>query len=510
NYKPTINLADKKLNKYQYDFEYLATLCEITFPNIDSIFVKEDRIKLRQEIIQKLSNPNTNNLIFLVQSRRYLSKFHSQHTNINLGSEINNIFPFILFPSDNKWFLWSIDKNVADTATIGKQVIAVNDKPIEEIIEQLKLISFGENDIGNTHYIENYQLYNDPEILLELDIIQQKDSIKLTFDNQKTATLNSFTQRDGYKRLYKISLKPNPVTKYSNKSYSYNISKVENFGYIQFNECYDKVAILGGLDYYVKPIMRPIAKVFLKRQFQKKKPSKLLANMYNPEYPVFGDFLNEFFTKIKEQNIDTLVIDLRNNSGGDFNLCLQLMYYITDKTNLKDFTEYIYTSEVYKSYSRKEYKEFATSYQQKYNIQPPQNQLILKGNRNGKISLFDEITNPKSIYYVKPSRPVFNGVVFVLANTNTGSSAALLTTLIQDNGLATVIGTSVGNNPTGATVYSPFILPKTKANVSISSSYLERPDKFKGKIQIPDIWIERTMTDWIKGKDPLFENAIKN
>lgn len=508
-YKPNVDLANKKLNKYQYDFDYLATLCESTFPNIDSIFAGEDRLKLKQEIIQKLGNPNTTDFIFLIQSRIYLSKFHNQHTSINLDTQINSIFPFVLFASNSKWFLLNVDKNVTDSTNIGKQVIAINNKPIEDIIKQLTVISSGENDIGNIYYIANRQLYNKPDVLFELGIIQQKDSIKLTFENNKTVTLNSFPQNEVNKKLYKIFAKPNQVTKYSNKTYSYNINKAQNFGYFQFNECFDKIAILEGLDDYVKPVLRPIAKVYLKKQFKKKNPTKLLADKYNPEYPLFSGFLNEFFTKIKEQKVDTLVIDLRNNGGGDFNLCLQLLYYMTNKTDLKDFTEYVYTSEVYKSYYKKEYKNFAASYQLKNNAEPPSNKLILKGKQNGEFSLFDKITDPKSVYYIKPDRPVFNGTVIVLANTNTGSAAALLTSLIQDNLLATIIGTSVGNNPTGATVYTPFKLPKTKADVSISSCYLMRPDKLSGKIQIPDIWIEPTMKDWIMGKDPLFEKSIK-
>jgi hypothetical protein len=85
----------------------------------------------------------------------------------------------------------------------------------------------------------------------------------------------------------------------------------------------------------------------------------------------------------------------------------------------------------------------------------------------------------------------------------------MLTTLFQDNGIGTVIGTSVGNNPIGATTYTPMKLPKTKAKISIATTYMERPIKEKGKIQIPDIWIEYTFSDFINGKDTYLENIIK-
>ena len=81
--------------------------------------------------------------------------------------------------------------------------------------------------------------------------------------------------------------------------------------------------------------------------------------------------------------------------------------------------------------------------------------------------------------------------------------------LFQDNGLATIVGTSVGNNATGATTLTPFKLPKTKSRISIATSYRVRPNKDKGIIQIPDYWVEYTLNNLMTGKDPYLEKIME-
>jgi C-terminal processing protease CtpA/Prc len=239
-----------------------------------------------------------------------------------------------------------------------------------------------------------------------------------------------------------------------------------------------------------------MARGYLKYQFSRRKPNKRITGMYNADYPIFKDFLHELFTKIKENKINRLIIDLRYNSGGDFELCRQLLYYLSTRNELKDFKEYVYTSAIYKAYFPKEYEAFEQKYVQENHQKPPRNRLLL----NQKNAFFNTITNPQSPYFIEASRPAFKGKVYILANQNTGSAAALLTAIIQDNGIASVIGTSVGNNPTGATTFTPFKLPKTKASVSIACTYSERPDVQRDKVLFPDVWMEPTFIEWLNGK----------
>ncbi len=69
---------------------------------------------------------------------------------------------------------------------------------------------------------------------------------------------------------------------------------------------------------------------------------------------------------------------------------------------------------------------------------------------------------------------MFSGNIIVLANQNTGSAASGLTMLLQDNRLATIVGTTTANNATGPTGMTPFKLPHSGIMVSLPTEYDER------------------------------------
>lgn len=504
NYSLKEKISKTAYNDYQYDFIYLTKLLEVGFPKIDRVFPKKERVEQKSNILKSLSDENLTNKDFIIQTRKYLSNFHNQHTSLSLKSSFEEIYPFNIHISYNKWFLFNVDKK-QDSLQIGKEITKINDIEITDIENRLTQFTFAENKINQQYELRNLSFYNKPEFLKEINIIKElSEKIKITFTDNSTIYLTpvSKTELD----LYKIKIPPNEITKKKHKTYTYDIYPQQGFGYLQFNKCHDKIDILDGIESYVKPWLQPIARGYVKRQFKKEKPSKQIASYYNPEYPVFKDFAWELVDSLNTNNIKNLVIDLRNNPGGNLTLGIQLMYFLTNKENLKKFSDYAYTSDIYLNY-------FPGSYQDLLRKHPngvPMNELVLTNETNG---LFDEVLDEKSQYFIPKDRPIFNGNVYLISNYRTGSAAAMLTTLFQDNGLATIIGTSVGNNAIGATSYTPFKLPKTKANVSIATTYRERPKKEKGSIQIPDYWIEYSINDLTTGNDPYLEKVrelIKN
>tara|TARA_B100000809_G_scaffold57208_1_gene53272 strand:+ start:146 stop:2002 length:1857 start_codon:yes stop_codon:yes gene_type:complete len=496
NYSLKEKINKKEYNDYQYDFVYLTHLLEVGFPNIENVFPKKDREKQKNNIIKSLSNDTLKNKDFILQTRKYLSNFHNQHTNIYLKSSFKKVYPFSIYISNNKWNLLNIDRK-QDSLLIGKEITKLNDIDISDIENRLLQFTFAENKINQQYELRSWQFYNTPEYLKEINVIKGlSEKIKITLIDNSTIYLSpvSNTKLD----LYKIKIPSNEITKWQNKTYTYDIYPKQGFGYLQFNKCHDKIDILDGIESYVKPWLQPVARNYVKRQFKKEKPSKQITPYYNPEYPIFKDFVWELIDSLNNKKIQNLVIDLRNNPGGNLTLGIQLLYFLTDQEGLKGFSDFAYTSDIYKSYFPSEYSELEKKYPNGFS----KNKLVLNKNSD---NLFYEITNRKSKYYVPENRPVFKGKVFVISNYRTGSAAAMLTTLFQDNNIGTIIGTSVGNNPTGATTYTPMKLPKTKASISIATTYQERPNKEKGKIQIPDYWVEYSIEDLILGKDPYLE-----
>ena len=496
NYSLKEKINKKEYNNYQYDFIYLTHLLEIGFPEIENVFPKNERVKQKNSIIKSLSEASLNNKDFTLQARKYLSNFHNQHTNFYLKSNFAKAYPINIHISNNRWILFNIDRK-QDSLLIGKEISKINDIEITDIENRLVQFTFAENRINQQYELRNWQFYNKPEYLKEINVIQElSEKIKITFLDNSIVYLEPTSLNNNI--LHKIKIPPNEITKLKDKTYAYDIYQKQDFGYLQFNKCHDKIDILDGIESYVKPWLQPIARGYVKRQFKKEKPSRQIAPYYNPEYPIFKDFVWQLVDSLNKNNIQNLIIDLRNNPGGNLTLGIQLLYFLTEQENLKGFTDFAYTSDIYKSYFPSDYNEL----EKQYPNGVPVNKLVAK---NKSTNLFSEITNRISKYYVPENRPIFKGKVFVISNYRTGSAAAMLTTLFQDNNIGTIIGTSVGNNPTGATTYIPMKLPKTKANISIATTFQERPNKEKGKIQIPDYWIEYSINDLILGKDPYLE-----
>ncbi|MBK6266156.1 hypothetical protein JKA74_14015 [Marivirga sp. S37H4] len=489
----------KALNDYQYDFIYLTKLLKEGFPELESIFPEQERIKLEKEIIVLLANKELQDIDFVLQARRYLSNVHNQHTNFYLKSDIETVYPFIVHTSYNRWHLLNLHKE-QDSSHIGKEIITINGLEVEELEKRLMNYTFGENKINRQHEINRTQMYNKPVFLQETGLITKlTETIQITFSDSSSVVLAPLKGDEEFK-LYEIHLPRNELTQKQKATYAYQVFPDQNLGYLQFNNCHDKIDIIDGIKSYVKPWLQPLAQAYVKKQFKKDEPNKRLASFYNPKYPVFKDFVWELVDSLNQNNIPDLVIDLRNNPGGNLTLGIQMIYFLTDRTDLRDFTEYTWPSDIYKSYFPEEYKNLQKAYPEGF----PENQLVNKQVEN---DFFHEITAPQSDYYIPANRPVYKGKIHVLANYGTGSAAAMLTTLLQDNNIATVIGTSVGNNPTGATTYTPMKLPKTKAHVSIATTFKVRPDKTASKIQLPHHWVEYTIKDLLTGNDPYWEKV---
>ena len=500
NYALKEKITPKSINNYQYDFLYLTKLVEEGFPEIDSVFPKTSRELRIKATVSKLAEAKENT-DFVIQARKYLSNFHNQHTNISLNQTFKEVYPCVIYISSDKWYLLNLSKKY-DSLYIGKQIVSFNGLPTSEVEKRLINFTFAENKINQQQEIYNLQLYNKPKYLLEIGVIRdftQKLRLKLADSTEISLAIVSTKDKTP---VFDITFKENPLTKYQAETYFYKVYPENKMGYLQFNKCHDKIDIMEGIGSYVKPWLQPLARAYVKNQFKKKKPSKQIAQFYNPRYPVFKDFMWALMDSLNTNKVENLIIDLRHNPGGNPTLGIQLLYFLTDKENLANFREYAFTSEMYKAYFAKEYKALKKIYPKGV----PSRELVLTNPNN---NLFSDITDPKSVYYIPQNRPIYKGNIYVLANTNTGSAAAMLTTLLQDNEIGTVVGTSVGNNPIGATTYTPMVLPKTKAKISVASTYIVRPKAAKGKFQMPDIWVEYSINDLINGNDVYLDTVQK-
>mgnify|MGYP005991864103 CR=1 FL=1 len=260
------------------------------------------------------------------------------------------------------------------------------------------------------------------------------------------------------------------------------------------NTSLDYVSIESEIDNYTNFITRPIALSFLKKQTKNARD--------------FGKYLQEFFNKVQEQNIENLIIDLSYNTGGDERIGKQLIWYLTEKSP-EGFTEYINNSEYFKTQIKEDYKKYNTLFQTKHQKDLP------KGEVNITDKLFNEhyfenIESNESPFLLDKSIPKFKGNIYVIISHTTFSAGQVLATTITDNKLAKTIGKPTGNKPTGQTGASMFKLPNTKKIIAISYTYMERPDKTKNheNTLFPEIEIHKSFKEFINGEDRVMDYIL--
>lgn len=190
-------------------------------------------------------------------------------------------------------------------------------------------------------------------------------------------------------------------------------------------------------------------------------------------------FIDSVFVEIKKKNLPDLIIDLRNNLGGDDSFSDYLVSYIADQPfrwcsefNLK-------TSAILKAHVRETYDTTSLYWQQVLTYEDG--------------TVYPYIFDP---YPPQPMENRFSGNVYVLVNRQTHSQAAAMTAQMQDYGFATIVGEETGDFPSLCASQYSFGLPITGLNVKVSKGHIVRVNGSKApEGVIPDIIIKDHLLD---------------
>ncbi len=165
--------------------------------------------------------------------------------------------------------------------------------------------------------------------------------------------------------------------------------------------------------------------------------------------------VNKFFTEVKNKNLKNIVVDVRNNSGGQSKVIDEFTKYIKNLPPIiKDFREYARKNDklVYKDYSYKLTEE--------------------------DIKLRNTL-------------PLYDGNIYILTSHATFSSGMWFAAIFSDNNLAKIVGEVPGISPEGfGEVTEAYVTPNAKLKFSTSQNKFYRPDETKdGKKLIPDVQV---------------------
>jgi C-terminal processing protease CtpA/Prc len=214
----------------------------------------------------------------------------------------------------------------------------------------------------------------------------------------------------------------------------------------------------------------------------------------------FDNELKRCFKKVDSSKTENLIIDLRDNDGGNEKYGLLLYSYLTDKPFIGykqiDFRATRFSFRKYSNTSWFEYGLFKTMLRHK------------KINDSTYLLINDKAT---SIH--EPNENPFRGRIYVLINRGSFSTTSDFTALVHSNKIGTFVGEETGGSYLGNTSNYSFLitLPNTKIKVNIPVARYRNnvtPNNSFGRGTIPDLKIQYSIDDIIQGIDKDMETVL--
>lgn len=193
----------------------------------------------------------------------------------------------------------------------------------------------------------------------------------------------------------------------------------------------------------------------------------------------FKNFIKSSFEKIKSHESQTLIIDLRNNAGGDNDYSDFMLSFIANTPFTWNSSFQIRTSKLLKE-SGKQNENSNSKYWKS-----------IFSHTDGERFDYDFIkTQPQ------PKEKRFTGEVYALVNRQSHSQATVTAAQIQDYKLGTIFGEETAEYPSLIASVFYFKLPNTKILVQISKGKMIRVNgSTKEEGVIPDIFIKDFLLD---------------
>jgi hypothetical protein len=209
-------------------------------------------------------------------------------------------------------------------------------------------------------------------------------------------------------------------------------------------------------------------------------------------------FMDSVFEDLKKKQINNLVIDVRNNEGGEENWGGYLYSYLTYK-NFRYYNKITMTQKEKFSFSKYAWlpKMFGLMH------------LFIK-ERNGEVYF----TKQKYLHTQSPNKNAYTGNVYMLINGMSFSTTTELASMLHNNERATFIGEETGGAYYGnnSGVFAIVTLPNTRLTIGIPlmayySNVSDYPYKDRGIL--PDHTVTNSAADVLQKRDATIEYTLE-
>ncbi|WP_288287013.1 S41 family peptidase [uncultured Prevotella sp.] len=446
-----------KGNDYQKDFLLFMDMLQTTHP----AFEKGAPINVKKELKQgyKSCGKCESQEAFVYTLQQVAAKMHDGHTGLQTSLNSDVYYPMHFYIDDKGMYLDAVLKGME--SSLGKQVLKISGKDMSFIYEQFRGFFSTTNDVDYKKTFKNYS--NSYYLWKELGLCEQDSSITLSFADGNTL------------KLKPIKIQNKDISKVDNKSqvqqmrlraggmpFSFQILD-GGICYMLFDQCADR---------------NTLRQQYLPQVAGNEKLLKRLEQQLK-RIPVFTEFLDSMFQTMATQNVKTLVVDVRENSGGNSTLCDELLCRL--KSSIIGPRVSVRPSHL------------AEAYYQAAGLDK---------------SLLYSTTDTHS--RLQGLASPFQGNVIFVQGERTFSSAGLLMTMAIDNNIGIAIGEPASYAPTHYGDMISWSLPNTQTKGYISHKCFVRPDETKGQ----DIPLANSLStsfqDYQKGIDPCFNWVMEN
>ncbi|ETZ20943.1 S41 family peptidase [Pedobacter sp. V48] len=448
----------------QADLEKFKNALIKTFPGLYTNQSPEEFEKMTDNLMLETSKPLEATSFYKVLRKMHIYDDHAGFYPVNeLASILSNqkLLPFDVYIKDERIF---IVKNMSSLPVPdGSEVLAIDDRLSNDII--LEIFKYYSTD-GKSHAGLQYNLGLPGRFsYLYSQIIGERPSYSVSYRDYKSKQIVTVQVEPASSELFYT----NRAKKYSDEkktaggAFNFELNKPENYAIIKINS-------------------------FVKDSFQ------------DPEN-TYPDFYKKCFREISANNIKNLIIDLRDNGGGDAKNAGYLLQYVINKpvtlaketTTLGDNEYFLKTTG-----DRLELDE-------KYG-------LVMQDDRTYKVTKFDILRE------LAPFNPIeeyhFKGKLVVLINGNMFSAAGTAAGLLKEYTNAILVGSEtsgyagMSNGVQKITVRGNYT--ETALTIPLLHTVYTVNPVIRKRGAIPDYDVSNTLQDVLKNRDAVLEFVFRN
>jgi C-terminal processing protease CtpA/Prc len=429
------------------DLDFLFKTIKQVHPNMYAYTTEQEFSKLREQLYQRITKPMSR-LEFYKAVAPIVASLKSGHTFVQRPLGLFNEYlekGGKIFPVELQWdgadVILKGYSGSEDIPTGGK-LLTIDGKNARDLLTRAARYLPAENKACNLASLES------PDTLSMFLWIEKgaAEFMKITIKSMdgvvEEHTIKSLSQEEIESHSRSSAVQDTTASSDEKRYYSYSYISDSDVGRIQFDLCTD-----------------------LER---------------------FKVFLAETFRKLGEQNVGNLIIDIRENPGGQSSLGDEFLEYLTDKA--------------FRQFEKIELKvsqQVCELYKSAGNEQP--------AGPIGSIRSFEsEFEQPGD----NPLR--YEGNVFLLIGPKTTSSAMSFAAAVKHFEIGTVMGQETGGPLVcyGECVYAS--LPNTGLAFSVACKrFVQACGKPDGRGVIPDYEVKQTPEDTAKGVDTVLEFTLE-